>query len=66
MNLGKSIRVGQAMVGMTQREVASDIGINVATLNQIAKGKRLCRSDVLERLAACFNMKVSEFIALGE
>lgn len=66
MNIGKSIKIGCAMSDLTQRDLAVQVGVNVATLNQIIKGKRQCRSDLMARLAEQFDMTVSEFIALGE
>lgn len=66
VNIGKSIKIGCAMSELTQRDLARQVDVHVATLNQIIKGKRQCRSDLMSRIADEFNMSVSEFIALGE
>lgn len=50
---------------MEQADLASKIGIHQSNISKISCGKTIT-TETLERLAAAFNMKVSEFIAVGE
>ena len=65
MDIGKSIRVACAMKDMTQKELAEASNISDATISYIVNGKS-CKEQMLKNIAGAFEMKVSEFIALGE
>lgn len=66
MNIGKSIRIGCAKNDLNQKDLAALTGISTVTISHIISGKTQCRQSTLESLCAAFNMKASEFIALGE
>lgn len=65
MNLRKSIQIGLAMRQMRQRDLAKAVGISATSLSTSGT-RNSCSLQVLERLAETLNMKVSEFVALGE
>lgn len=66
MNIGRSIKIANAMQGKTQEDLAEYLGLNPATVSRICKGKAGTKTGVLAKMAAFYGMKVSEFIALGE
>lgn len=66
MNLGKSIKLGLINKGMTQLSLAKTLGVTPAHLSRVATGKATMNAAMLERIAAEFGMKVSDFIAMGE
>ena len=65
MNIGKSMRVAMAMRGMRSSQLAERLGVAASTVSVMAS-RRTCSGAVLQKLAAVFDMKVSEFVALGE
>jgi transcriptional regulator with XRE-family HTH domain len=65
MNVGRSIKIAVAKRGMRQKDLAQQMGVTPSSISQLASQAN-CTGDTLARLAAAFNMKVSEFIALGE
>lgn len=65
MNVGKSIRVALAKKGMTQRQLAEQLGMLPTSLSQLAS-QQSCTGATLEKLARTLGMKASEFVALGE
>lgn len=65
MNVGKSIRVALAKKGMTQRQLAEQLGMLPTSLSQLAS-QQSCTGATLEKLARALGMKASEFVALGE
>lgn len=66
MNVGRSINVACAQNDMTNKDLAKAASISRTTISLLVKGKIKCRQSTLEALAKAFNLKVSEFIALGE
>ena len=66
MNIGRSIRIACAHCDMNQGDLAATCGISRVTISHLVTGKTQCNQKTLETLAAAFDMKVSEFIALGE
>jgi len=65
MNLKKSIKQACLDKDVTQKSVSEKLGIDPMTLQVI--GRRNSASlDTLKKLANAFDMKLSEFIALGE
>lgn len=65
MNLGVSIKVALAKRGMSHKALADEMGVLQSSLSQLIN-RGSCPSTTIEKLAAIFGMKVSEFIALGE
>lgn len=65
MNIGKSIKVALAQKGMSQAELAKRMGITHTWVSALAN-KPKASTPTVEALAAQFDMKVSEFVALGE
>lgn len=65
MNVGKSIRVALAKKGMSQKQLAEQLGMRQTSLSQLA-AQTSCTGATLEKLAGAFDMKASEFVALGE
>ena len=66
MNLVKSLRVGIAIKGMTQQELAVNSLVSIATISKVAKGHVGVSIGIVDNLASALNYKLSEFIALGE
>ena len=65
MNIGKSTRIAMAKRGIRGNELAKQLGMSTSAVSILlsrpySDGKRVAQ------LAAFFDMKVSEFIALGE
>lgn len=65
MNIKKSIEVCLDDTGMMKKKLAEKLGVSVQTVSILCKSER-CSTDMQVKLAEVFNMKVSEFIALGE
>lgn len=65
MNIKRSINVAIAMSGMKKNEFAAKIGISKQRLYSLTLQKSV-KMETVEKLAAGFGMKPSEFIALGE
>lgn len=65
MNLGKSISVARAKHGLQVKELAKRLGMSPTSLSQLS-GQTSCTGATLQKLAKAFDMKVSEFVALGE
>lgn len=65
MNVGKSIKVALAKKGQNQTQLASQMNCTQVWINRLANS-RTAAMPTVESLAAAFDMKVSEFLALGE
>lgn len=65
MNIGKSLKMSLLKNDMEQSDLADKIGIHQSNISKISCGKTITTAT-LERLATAFNMKVSEFVAIGE
>lgn len=65
MNVGKSIKVALAQKAMSQAELAKRMGLTHTWVSALANKPKASTATV-EALAAQFDMKVSEFVALGE
>ncbi len=69
MDLKKAIKVGCAVKGTNIMNLEKDYGFNAGQLHHITNNNRTKngpRLDTLERIAAALDMKLSDFIALGE
>lgn len=65
MNIGKSLKISLLKNNMEQSDLAEKLGIHQSNISRIANCKTIT-TETLERLAVAFNMKVSEFVAVGE
>jgi DNA-binding XRE family transcriptional regulator len=61
-----SIRIAQFNARLKNYEVADAVGITSQHLSHLKGGTKKPSWKVIVALAKLFNMKVSEFIALGE
>lgn len=66
MNLGKSLKKALLERNMSQLALAAKLDITPANLNRLANGRTNMNAPMLLRLAQEFEMKASEFVALGE
>lgn len=65
MNVGKSLKIALTKRGMNQTQLAGQLKCTVVWVNRIANSRSVSMATV-ESLCAVLNMKVSEFLALGE
>lgn len=65
MNIGKSLKISLLKNNMEQSDLAEKLGIHQSNISRIANCKTIT-TETLERLATAFNMKVSDFVAVGE
>lgn len=65
MNIGKSLKMALLKNDMEQADLADKVGIHQSNISKISCGKTIT-TETLARLAGAFNMKVSEFVAIGE
>lgn len=65
MNIKKSLKVAMARNDFTAQDVADRMGVSRTRIYSIVS-QVSPRNETIERLANVFDMKVSEFISLGE
>ena len=65
MDIKKSLNVALAKSGMSKTEFADKLGVSRARLYAILNQKTV-QKETLESVASALDMKMSEFIALGE
>ena len=65
MNVGKSIKVALAKKDMNQQDLAAKLKVSKPYVSQLA-GKEHAGMGTVVLLADAFDMKVSEFLSLGE
>lgn len=65
MNAGKSVKIALAYREQNITWLSVELDISHANASRIANSKALSQKAI-ERLAIVFDMKASEFIALGE
>ena len=61
-NLGITIKALRAEKGISQEKLAISTGIDRRYMSDIENGRRNVSLEIIEKLAAFFEMKVSEFI----
>lgn len=61
-NLGTTLKTLRAEKGVSQEKLALSTGIDRRYMSDIENGRRNVSLEILEKLAAFFEMKVSEFI----
>ena len=64
--LGKAIVLLRKKRGLTQEKFANDAEIDRRYMSDIENGKRNISTDVIERLAKCLEMSVSELFSVAE
>ena len=65
MNIKKSVKIALAKADKRQGWLAKELGMKDATLSSILHVNKPSSANI-NKLAGAFDMKVSEFIALGE
>lgn len=65
MNVGKSLKVALARSGISQVELARRMGLTHTWVSALAN-KPEASTATIKSLSIQFDMKVSEFVALGE
>ena len=65
MNLGNSLKIALTKANISQSKLATDFCISRQTVSRWAKSGNMTKETIID-LAGYFNMKPSEFIALGE
>lgn len=65
MNVGKSVKVAIALNGKSINWLAEQLNVGRVRASVIANSER-ANQETIEKLASVFNLKASEFIALGE
>jgi hypothetical protein len=66
MHVGNSFKIAAIKTGLTPAIIAERMGVKVDRVYQLRRTRVSTTCTHLERLAAAFRMKVSDFIALGE
>lgn len=65
MNFRRSLKLALAQRDMTQKALAKKLGIRETSMSQLA-AQTSCTGATLQKISEAFDMKVSEFVALGE
>lgn len=66
MNIPLSIKYALVKHSKKQKELAATLNVTGAYISAVAGGSKRPSLDFLIKCALFFNMKLSEFIALGE
>ena len=65
MNLRKSVMIAMAQRDMKHKDLADKVGMSQGSMSQLL-GQTSCTGATLQKLADAFDLKVSDFIKLGE
>ena len=65
MNVGKSLKIALVKKGMSQTELAKKMGVHDQWVSKLANSESAAQTTLVG-LATALDMKVSEFVALGE
>jgi len=65
MNIGKSTKVALAQRGKDIKWLTAELGVTRQRAHEIAKSEGSSTATI-DKLAKAFNLKASDFIALGE
>lgn len=65
MNAAKSMKIAMIKKGWNQSQLGERAGLSQAAVSGLANRSNW-NCDSLQRMATAFEMKVSEFVALGE
>lgn len=66
MNLAKSLKKALLERNKSQLDLAKDLGISTVHLNRLANDKAQMSPALMERISKQLDMKVSDFVSLGE
>jgi transcriptional regulator with XRE-family HTH domain len=66
MNIAKSVSEALHNSRKTQTWLAAELGCTTAYINAVYSGDKIPSANKLFQIAQKFNLKLSEFIALGE
>ena len=66
MNIPLSIKYALVKNNSKQKDLAANLNVTGAYISAVAAGKKRPSLDFIVKCAMFFNMKLSEFIALGE
>ena len=66
MNVSKSIKIILISKGISKGDLAKAMDVAGPTVSRWCHAEGQCSTPTVERLAKFFDMKVSEFIAVGE
>ena len=66
MDISLSIKYALVKTSMKSKDLASGINVTGPYISAVANGHKPASIDFIVKCALFFNMKVSEFIALGE
>lgn len=64
-DIGKSLRMAMAATGVTNKQLAADLGLASDMNITYYRGQKRLRDSIIEELAAYFKMTKAEFIALA-
>lgn len=65
-DVAKALRVALAMKNMKRFELAEKVGVSVNHMSRLATGTVPLQGELMNKVAAALDMRVSEFVALGE
>lgn len=65
MNIGKSIEHAIINTGMQKKELAKALEVTPIQVSRLC-AQSTCSGKMLDKLCTVFNMKASDFVALGE
>ena len=65
MNIGKSIKLALVHKGMRGKDLAERLGVTQTTVS-LMQSRPTASGQMLINLACAFDMKVSDFVKLGE
>ena len=65
MNISTSVEIALIKKRMSKKELAGKLGTSQNTVSKLCKGET-CSGKMLNELCSVFDLKASEFIALGE
>lgn len=65
MNIGNSLKVALIKKGISQTQLAKQMGVHTQWINKLANSETASQGTIVS-LAVALDMKTSEFISLGE
>lgn len=65
MNIGNSLKVALIKKGISQTQLAKQMGVHTQWINKLANSETASQGTIVS-LATALDMKTSEFVALGE
>lgn len=65
MNIGKSIQIALITKGANKKQLSDSLGVRPEYVTVLCK-RKYCSKKMMDKLCEVFEMKASEFVALGE